>query len=224
MAHGTGKVDYVAGFRRGDVDAEDGAVRHAVEADDVSIQIADGNAHLRADSDGEPDQGARDHGCVHGVRDDAGDLGGGEAADSVGRRDQVALRRLTGTVHGSLGVVRGVECAGDGAGRRGRLIDEGERDAVDDHFARRRKGCYVIKDTVEIDLRGGEGSVFGGEWIDSGDSDASDHDAVLENRDAAGIHGCRVAVRHVGFAGGDAEAGQRAVDPAGRGNGGGEAG
>ena len=88
------EVHHVAGFAGGYVDAENRAVRHAVQANDRAIKIGDCNRHARGGTDWQANHGACGVCCGDGIVDDRHYVRGGKTSKRACRgRDQHAFRR-----------------------------------------------------------------------------------------------------------------------------------
>jgi hypothetical protein len=73
-----GKVDDVARLGDGDVDGKNRGVGHAVEREDVAVEVGDRDHHPGAGADREADGGARAVGAIDGVLDDRADVVSGK--------------------------------------------------------------------------------------------------------------------------------------------------
>ena len=75
---GRREVDHIPRFRDGYVDGKDGGVGHAVESEDVAIQIRDRNDEFGSHPERQPDHGACLVGPVNGLLDDAANFSFGK--------------------------------------------------------------------------------------------------------------------------------------------------
>ena len=199
--------DHVAALGDGDIDAEEGGVRHPVEREQGAVEVGDSDYEAGAGAYGKANGGAGHVASGDSVRDDARDLGLGEAAvGASGFRDQIALGGLAGAAIGTKRIVPSRSARGVAGGQSG-LFDEGQGDAVDDDGS---GGWHDGGEAVED--RAGDGCVFHhGVVVRRGgvgdDTDAAGDTVILEDRNAAGVDCVGIGVEKVGFAGEDAEAG-----------------
>src|SRR5262249_40597175 len=186
----TARVEDVAGLGDGHVDAEDRGVRHAEEASNRSLEIADGDDHSRRAARRKPDSRPRHVGLRHGLADDGHDIRLRELIARHGT-DEPAVRDTLGhprTIEGP--DPERTPCDGPGArtGRARGLHDERQLDPIQDDDAgigrTRTEPCV------------GNASNERGELRQIGryarDTDTAHHLAIFEDRHAAARHRCEV--------------------------------
>src|SRR5450631_7429 len=211
---GTAEIDNIAGFGYGHVDAENGCVRHTVQAQYRAIKVRDCYRHPRARTRGQTDHSSRDLGSGHCLADNARHIvlsqtrGTGIWSHQIAFRGQAAIQRS------------GDICAGHSSGANAvwgsRLIYQRQSNAADDddpgrgqlRWVREQPGLMSTGKSSELRcIRGG-----------ADHSHASDRVAVLEEWNSSGIRGGWIAVQGVSLAGNNACSQTEAVQRTGRGD------
>ena len=211
------EVEDIARLCDGNVDAEEGGIRHAIEGEQRAVEVGNCDHEASARSDREADSGPGEIAGSDGVGDDTLHLGQGEAAKAAAVfGDEVAFGGGSGAVERA--VAEAADCCARGvAGGQGGLVDKGQRDAIDNDGSRGRDGGGKA---VE-ERRGDRGPLDDGRIVGEGgvtdNTDASGNAVVFEDRDAARIDRVWVRVEEIGLAGKNAETGEGVVESPGTG-------
>ena len=200
------EVHHVARLGHRNIDTKDRGIGHAPQPDDRSVQIRDSDYHLSARSDRQADRRARSvRGCFRIVQDLLYVRRAQSAEWPRCRGDQVAFGRLPLAVCWRDQKTSRASDRPRGKSRRERsLIYERQRDSADEnHTGSGRCWPETVARPGSRRRRSGERGKFRHIRIvhRSYNADPSEHDIVVKNRDAPGIHGGGARVVRISLTG-----------------------